>query len=76
MRARRHLALGRQVTDDDRAARAARRQLGDVHVLVGRVVVELETDLVAIERDRGVDVADGQDDDFEGPVHGCSSGCG
>src|SRR6478609_5858850 len=47
-RARRHLALGRQVTDDDRAARAARRQLGHVHVLAARVVIELEADLVAV----------------------------
>ena len=35
-----------------------------------RVVVELEADLVAVERDRAVDVADGQYDDFERPVHG------
>ena len=69
-RARRHLALGGQVADDDRAARAARRQLDDVHVLVGGVVVEMEADLVAVERDRCVDVADGQDHDFQGPVHG------
>src|SRR5206468_12289142 len=31
--------------------------------------VQVEADLVAIERDRAVDVAHGQDDDFEGPVH-------
>jgi hypothetical protein len=53
----------------DRASRT-RRELGDVHVLIGRVVVELEADLVAIEGDRRVDVADGQDHDFQGPVHG------
>ena len=34
------------------------------------VVVEVEPDLVAVERDRAVDVADGQDDDLQGPVHG------
>ena len=50
----------------------ARRQLDDVHVLVPGVVIEHEADLVAVERDRRVDVADGQDDDFQGPVHAVS----
>src|SRR5436190_6098932 len=68
-RARRHLALRRQVAEDDRATRAVGRELHDVHVLVLRVVVEVKADLVAVERDRAVDVADGEDDDFEGPVH-------
>jgi hypothetical protein len=61
-----HLALAGQVAEDDRAARAARRQLHHVHVLVPGVVVQLETDLVAVERERAVDVADGKDDDLAG----------
>src|ERR1044071_5464065 len=65
----RHFPLRGQVPDHDRAAGAGRRQLRDVHPFVGRVVVEVEADLVAVERDRVVDVADGEDDDFEGPVH-------
>ena len=69
-RARRHRLLRRQVAEDDRAAGAGRRELGDVHVLVLGVVVEVEADLVAVERDRPVDVGDREDDDLEGPVHG------
>ena len=75
--ARRHLVLRRQVADDDRAAGAARGQLRDVHVLVPRVVVEVEADLVAVEGDRRRQVADRDDDDLEGPVHGaqpCAGG--
>jgi len=41
-----------------------------VHVLVRGVVVELEADLVAVELDGGIDVADWEDDDLQGPVHG------
>jgi hypothetical protein len=40
-----------------------------VHVLVARVVVEREADLVALERDRSVDIVDGQHDDLKGPIH-------
>jgi len=40
-----------------------------VHVLVAGVVVEVEADLVAVEGDRAVDVADGEDDHLERPVH-------
>ena len=36
----------------------ARRQLHDVHVLVAGVVVQVEADLVPVERHRPVDVAD------------------
>ena len=61
-----------QVADDDRAAGSAGGELGDVHVLVAGVVVERETDLVAVERDRPVDVADREQNDLEGPVHGAS----
>src|SRR6185503_9484000 len=68
-RARLHLALRGQVTEHDRAARATRRELDDVHELRGGVVVEVESDLVAVERDRPIDIADGQDHDFERPVH-------
>jgi len=57
------------VAEDDRAAGAAGGQLDDVHVLGGGVVVEVEADLVAVEGDRAVDVADREDDDLEGPVH-------
>jgi len=39
-----------------------------MHVLVARVVVELEADLVAVELDRPVDVADREYDDFEGQL--------
>src|SRR5689334_1846501 len=49
-----HLALRREVTEDDRTARARGRQLDDVHVLVVRVVIEVEADLVAIERDGAI----------------------
>ena len=45
------------------------RELHDVHVLVAGVVVEREADLVAVERDGAVDVADGEEDDLERPVH-------
>src|SRR4051812_23774741 len=54
----RHRLLRREVADDDRAPGAPRRQLGDVHVLVLSVVVEVEADLVAVEGDRGPEVAD------------------
>ena len=64
-----HLLLRRQVTEHDGAARAGRCELDDVHVLVPGVVVEVEAHLVAVEPDRRVDVADGEDDDFQGPVH-------
>jgi hypothetical protein len=67
---RRHLALRRQVPEHDRAARAARRELDDVHLLVLRVVIEGEADLLAVELDRPIDVADGQDHDFQGQIHG------
>ena len=70
-RPRLHVLLAGQVADDDGAARPARSELGDVHVLVAGVVVEVEPDLVAVERDRPVEVADGHDDDFQGPVHLC-----
>jgi hypothetical protein len=58
------------VAEDDRAARPAWRQLDHLHLVGLRVVVEIEADLVAVELDRSVDVADGQHDDFEGPIHG------
>ena len=64
------LGLRRQVPDDDRAARTTRSELGDRHVFVdGVVVVEIETDLVTVELDGAVEVTDGNDDYFEGPVH-------
>jgi hypothetical protein len=65
----RHFALRREVTDHNRATRARRRQLRDVHVLSGRVVVQVKADLVTIEGDRPIDVADRQDHDFQGPIH-------
>src|SRR4029453_188930 len=37
--------------------------------LLGAHLVQVEADLVAVERDRAVDIADGKDDDLEGPVH-------
>jgi hypothetical protein len=40
-----------------------------VHVLVLGVVVEVEADLVAVELDGAVDVADREHDDLERPVH-------
>ena len=40
-----------------------------MHVLGLGVVIELEADLITVEGDRPVDVADGQDHDFQGPVH-------
>ena len=64
-RAWHHLALARKVADHDRAARAPRRQLHDVHVLGLRVVVQVEPHLVPVELDRPVDVADRQDHHFE-----------
>jgi hypothetical protein len=67
-RARRQLALGRQVAEHDRAARAAWGQLDDMHLLGPRVVVDGEADLVAVELDRAVDVADQQDHNLKGPV--------
>ena len=36
---------------------------------VNGVVVEIETDLVTVELDGAVEVTDGNDDYFEGPVH-------
>nr|GLK37827.1 hypothetical protein GCM10017611_46920 [Rhodococcus wratislaviensis] len=42
-------------------------------MLVGGVVVEMEAELVAVERDGTIDVADGQHDHFECPVHDASS---
>ena len=41
-----------------------------MHVLIVRVVVEVKPDLVAIERDGALDVADGEHDDFQSPFHG------
>ena len=41
----------------------------DRHVFVDGVVVEIETDLVTVELDGAVEVTDGNDDYFEGPVH-------
>lgn len=69
-RAGRHLVLRREVTDDDGAPRAVRGELRDVHVLLARVVIHVEADLVAVELDCAVDVGDGQYDYFEGPIHG------
>ena len=40
-----------------------------MHVLSGRVVVQVKADLVTIEGDRPTDVADRQDHDFQGPIH-------
>ena len=40
-----------------------------MHVLGLVNVIELEAELIAVERNRPIDVADGQDDDFQGPVH-------
>jgi hypothetical protein len=54
----RHLSLRGEVADDYRAARATRSQLYDMHVLVLGVMVEIETDLISIEGDSPVDVAD------------------
>jgi hypothetical protein len=64
-----HLVLRRQVADHDGATRATWRQLDDMHVLVAGVVIKVESDLVPVEGHRAVDVGDGHDDDFEGPVH-------
>ena len=43
--------------------------LHNVHLFRLGVVVELEADLVAVEGHRSVDVADREDDDFQGPIH-------
>ena len=59
----------RKVPDDDRATGADRGQLRDVHVLGPRVVVEDEPDLVAVERDRAVEIGHRHDDDLQCPVH-------
>jgi hypothetical protein len=48
-RARRHLVLRRQVPNHDRAARAERRQLCDVHLFGAGVMVEGESDLVPVD---------------------------
>ena len=45
------------------------RELGERQRLRLRVVVEVEADLVPVEGDRPVDVADRDDHHFEGPVH-------
>src|SRR3989442_1534313 len=66
----RHVALGGQVAEYDRTARAVRGQLDDMHLFSPCVVIELEADLVTVELGRMVDVADGQDHNLKGPVHG------
>jgi hypothetical protein len=64
-RPRRHCPLRRQVAEDDRASRPGWGQLHDVHELVASVVIEMEANLISVEGDRAVDVADRQNDDFE-----------
>ena len=51
-------------------AAAAIRQLNEAQVLVdGLVVVSMKANLVDIERPGAVDVANGQDDELDFPVH-------
>src|SRR5512142_1240139 len=49
-RPRSHLVLGGVIADHDRTARPPRGELDDVHLLGLGVVVELEADLVTVER--------------------------
>ena len=60
-----HCPLRWEIAEHDRTAGAGRRALR-------RVVVEVEAHLVAVERDRPVDVAHGEHDDLERPVHAVS----
>src|SRR5207244_8817353 len=68
-----HLALGWQITEHDRTAGASRRQLHNVHLLGPGVMIEIEADLVTVELDRAIDVADRQDHNLQGPVHAPST---
>jgi hypothetical protein len=43
--------------------------LGEAPITRARVVVEVEAELVAVERDGPVNVADRDHDDFESPIH-------
>jgi hypothetical protein len=67
-RARRHRLPARQVADDDRATRAGRSQLREPHARRVRVMVEVEAELIAVERDGPVNVADRDHHDLERPV--------
>ena len=67
-RARRHLVLGRQVAEHDRAPRAA--CVSWTTCMCSLCVSWSRSKSAAgAEADRAIDVAHGQDDDFEGPVH-------
>jgi hypothetical protein len=61
---------GRQNVDlDDRFARAVSSELREPHLTGARVVVQVEADLVAIEGDGPVNVADRNHNHFERPIH-------
>src|SRR5687767_8577636 len=65
-RLRRHV-----LADPDRAARAGWRQLDEPQLIVdGVVLVEVEPGLIAVERDRSVQVRDGNRDELKLHVHG------
>ena len=58
-----------RLAEDDRTARAGRGKLSEALVTGARVMVEGEAELVAVERDGPVNVADRDHDDLESPIH-------
>jgi hypothetical protein len=64
-----HRVHSRSVAKHDGAAGAGRCQLGHVHLRSGRVVVECEPNFVAVEGDRGFDVANWEYHDLQCPIH-------